>query len=604
MQRERGFLRSYVVPALFLFAIPLFAYWFSGHATRSYDRTAREAILESIRRDATLSEVERPQLLQVFESNPVSALCRTNGEAFGEGFADLCSDFRQFDWMGWAALSSLALGAASVALALACAALSFASRPAQYASFLVGFHALRVTSSIQTLLQGGLAVALSFWMTAVWFEFYSVKLVLVIGALAAIAVFLAVAAIFQRVGGPLEVEGVLLRESEAPELWAHIRAMCQRLDTAPPQQIVAGIDDNFFVTEGEVLAGGHRLSGRTLYVSLSLVRTLERSEADAVLAHEMAHFSGGDTAHSKRLVPLLRRFGIYLDALRSGVISLPIYFFMLFYFALFQVSLGRTSRMREHRADAVAAGVTSPNDIARALVKVGAYSSYRGRVEQSLFAKDSQHEQLGIPARVAGEFLSYVESPRLASDLQEDKFPHPFDSHPSLRARIDAVGAQVAEADYPALLSQPVTDSWTSTIAAAQALEQRLWDDYERRFLAAHEHSLAYRYRPTTDEERAIVSRHFPPREISTKSGEVLRMDYAKIELPSGVAVPFDDIRSAEVNERLFKKYLDIKRHSDDKCSLSLGELLMESDDFLKLFNLYYGRHLTMVEHQKTVIAA
>jgi hypothetical protein len=235
---------------------------------------------------------------------------------------------------------------------------------------------------------------------------------------------------------------------------------------------------------------------------------------------------------------------------------------------------------------------------------VGAYSSYRGRVEESLFAKDAQHENLGIPARVAGEFLSYVESPRLASDLKEDRFPHPFDSHPSLRARIDAVGAKVAESDYPALLSQPVADSWTSAIANAEAIEGRLWDDYERRFLAAHERALAYRYRPATDEERAIVSRHFPPREIPTKNGEVVHMDYARIELPNGVPVSFDEVRGAEVNERLFKKYLDLKLHSGDKCSLALGDLLMESDDFLRIFNLYYGRHLTMVEHQKTVIAA
>ncbi len=603
-QRERGFVRAYVVPALFLFMIPLFSHWFSGHATRSYDETARAAILTSIQNDASLSEVERPQLLRVFQENQVSALCRADSDGLGEGFADLCSDFQQFEWMRLVALVSALLGAASVALALGCSALSFVSRGTQYLSFLVGFHTLRVACSLQTLLQGALAVALSFWMTAVWFEFYSVKLVLVIGVLAVVAVFLVVASIFQKVGGPLDVEGVLLGEKEAPALWEHIRGMCKRLGTEPPQQIVAGIDDNFFVTEGEVIAGGHRFRGRTLYMSLSLVRTMERSEADAVLAHEMAHFSGGDTAHSKKLVPLLHRCDAYLDALRSGGLSVPIFLFMRFYFALFQVSLGRTKRQREFRADAVAAEITSPKDIARALVKVGAYSSYRGRVEESLFAKNDQHEHLGIPARVVGEFRSYVDSPRLTSELQEDQFPHPFDTHPSLRARIEAVGAQVAEADYPVLLSEAVTDSWTHAIADAEAIEARLWDAYERRFLAAHERSLAYRYRPSTDEERAVVSRHFPPREIPTKEGGVFRMDYAQLELPDGARVAFADIKKAEVNERLFKKYLDLKLQSGDKHSLCLGELLMESDDVLQIFNLYYGRHLTMVEHQKTVIAA
>ena len=50
-----------------------------------------------------------------------------------------------------------------------------------------------------------------------------------------------------------------------------------------------------------------RYTGRTLYVSLSLLRVLEQDEADAVLAHELAHFHGGHTAVSASLVPMQAR---------------------------------------------------------------------------------------------------------------------------------------------------------------------------------------------------------------------------------------------------------------------------------------------------------
>jgi hypothetical protein len=48
-------------------------------------------------------------------------------------------------------------------------------------------------------------------------------------------------------------------------------------------------------------------------------------------------------------------------------------------------------------------------------------------------------------------------------------------------------------------------------------------DDYEQRFAAAHEQSLAYRYEPANDEEREIVLRYFPP--VSFDLGNDKRID-------------------------------------------------------------------------------
>ena len=70
-----------------------------------------------------------------------------------------------------------------------------------------------------------------------------------------------VKAIFTRVDPVLNVEGTLLTEQAAEKFWTHVRAMAQRLGTEPPKHIIAGIDDNFFVTENPVTLNGTRLEG-------------------------------------------------------------------------------------------------------------------------------------------------------------------------------------------------------------------------------------------------------------------------------------------------------------------------------------------------------
>ncbi len=56
------------------------------------------------------------------------------------------------------------------------------------------------------------------------------------------------------------------------------------------------------------------------------------------------------------------RYGAYLQGLHDGLITLPTFYFMLFFRALFELSLGRLSRQREFRADQMAVATTSPRE--------------------------------------------------------------------------------------------------------------------------------------------------------------------------------------------------------------------------------------------------
>ncbi|HEY6877891.1 MAG TPA: M48 family metallopeptidase [Polyangiales bacterium] len=598
MSSHTGLFRAYALPVVWLFALPLFALWFSGHAKERYDQGFFEAVEPQIARDASLSEQEREGVLRFYREHPPSVVCTQDDVEtadFRENLGEGCSDYRQFEWIRKLALGSIALGVASLLFALACALTSFVSRPMQYLSVLVGWNVLKVVGALQSVMQGGAMVFLSFWMTALWFERYSLKLIGGVGVVVAFAVWRVLVAIFRKPPTGIDVEGELIAEAEAPEFWRRIRALCAELDTAPPEHVVAGIDDNFFVTEGVLRIGDKTLHGRSLYVSLSLLRILQRGEAEAVLAHEMAHFQGGDTAHGKRLAPLMARFTHYLHALHEGVVTRPIFHFMAGFYSLISLSLGRSNREREFAADATAAKLTSADDIGRSLIKIGAYASYRGRVEKDLFENDRQHAEIGIAQRVAAGFAGYATTEAVHFDLHEAITPHPFDSHPRLDERLRNVGAKLQREQYGEVLLAPAGSSWADTISRANDIERRLWTAYEQRFTAAHELALAYRYLPANDVERSHVERFFPTLTFEGKeqhpSVELSyeRITYAEWESP----LPLAEVASLAVEERLFVRYLDLKLKNaglfGGKRSLRLGQIA-DPDALLEAVSRYVGR--------------
>jgi hypothetical protein len=186
-------------------------------------------------------------------------------------------------------------GVVLLALMAALGALAFSSRSVQYGSFVAGWIVLVVAGALEVLVQGAFLVWLSFWVTAWFFNMYAVKLIFIALVIAGAAVVTAIMAIFKRAQLANNIMGELVDEAQAPRLWARIRELAGRAGTAPPAQLVAGLDANFFVTESPLQVGERKTSGRALYVSVPLLRVLDQAEADAVLAHELGHFVGGDT---------------------------------------------------------------------------------------------------------------------------------------------------------------------------------------------------------------------------------------------------------------------------------------------------------------------
>ena len=150
-----------------------------------------------------------------------------------------------------------------------------------------------------------MVLALSNWVMALWFHVSDVVYMVTSVPPAVVGAAGVIKAIFTKPKSELAVEGLVLDQSQSPRLWNELSTICAKVGTDRPDQVVMGIDDNFFVTEEPITVGETTCRGRTFYVSMSLLKQMCGAEADAVLAHEMAHFSGNDTLYSKKISPLL-----------------------------------------------------------------------------------------------------------------------------------------------------------------------------------------------------------------------------------------------------------------------------------------------------------
>ena len=386
--------------------------------------------------------------------------------------------------------------------------------------------------------------------------------------------------------------GAVVDDRRAPALWQRIRALAQSIGTPPPQHLVVGIDNNFFVTEQPLRIGEQRIEGRSLFVSLPLLRVLAQSEADAVLAHELGHFAGGDTRDSARLGPAVTRYDLYRHHMHEGGLTKSVAFLLDFYRVMFELALQRSSREREFAADRVAAERTSPRDIAHSLVKISAYSEYRARIQRQLFEQDVRHDdRIGFAERIAAGLQGFVQSEQFLRAMRAGSVPHPFDSHPPIAERMKQAGHPVAESDYARIACDAPASSWAVDIVDADGIESALWQVFERQFAQAHEEELAWRYLPETEEERQIVLRYFPPVRTALPKGRVLEINHEGIVDPdAGTLIEWDSIDRMNFDKPFMQatrlviahanrgpragKTTPLKLGLDDKGQNALGEVL------------------------------
>ena len=283
---------------------------------------------------------------------------------------------------------------------------------------------------------------------------------------------------------PLQLRARLLQPADNAELYASVRQLATKLSAKAPDQIVIGLEPNFFVTSADVSLIGQdtTVKGNTLFLSLTLMHVLSRDELLAVIGHELGHFRGQDTEYSLKFAPMYSRLSTAIDAMSSqegntgGLAMLPAMAVLSVCLTEFSAAERTAGRDRELLADKAGAEAVSAEALASALVKVSLFSGYWNeltKVHIDLLAKGSFYKNLATTYRTSCEAIyGALDWNSAKSSLSQFVQPHPVDTHPPFAQRLQSLGVNAAALAQE--LAMPATEPAISLVPGSAELEEGL----------------------------------------------------------------------------------------------------------------------------------
>ena len=273
--------------------------------------------------------------------------------------------------------------------------------------------------------------------------------------------------------------GPLLDPTSQERLFSEIRDIAAEFKEPMPSAVYLMLEPNAWVAQrgGFLGFGGRRVAA----IGLPLLAILNMSEFRAVLAHEFAHYYGGDT-----------RFGPYLQKARDSlaeslrrlssdflgfmsrwavvaILRLIVIFVLSLYWKLFLRITLLVSRKWEYRADELACAVAGAQPLVNGLRK----AESAGLAWRSFWTTEAApFLQSGFRPPLANGFERFLSAPAIAkqvetitrSNLDKEK-PGPLDSHPTFSQR----SARALSYPYPS----PAEDRTPalSLLAGSEVLE-------------------------------------------------------------------------------------------------------------------------------------
>jgi heat shock protein HtpX len=277
--------------------------------------------------------------------------------------------------------------------------------------------------------------------------------------------------------------GMLLDRSTQPRLYAELDSIAASLNERLPGEVYLIPNPNAFVADlGGVMGFGSR---RVMGLGFPLFSALTVSQFRAVLAHEFAHYYGGDTGLGpwvyRTKTAIMRIFenvgslGQFARIAVLGVMYAVVASVLKAYFKLFLRAINLISRRQEHRADELACLVAGREPLID-----GLRSIHGAAMAWPTYWQNEVAPVLGsgtLPALGDG-FARFMCAPEVAGaihkslekNLQEPK-TSPYDTHPPLRDRISATEK------LPTLSAEQDTRPAATLLDQLQTLELHFIED-------------------------------------------------------------------------------------------------------------------------------
>lgn len=244
--------------------------------------------------------------------------------------------------------------------------------------------------------------------------------------------------------------GVLIERAAQPRLFAEIENIAGALNEPMPSEVYLIADVNAWVADrGGLMGFGSR---RVMGLGLPLLSILTISQFRAVLAHEFAHYYGGDTGlgpwvykTQTAMMRIFQNIGSVRQMARIAILSvmyLLVATLMKWYFVVFLRAINLVSRKKEYRADELACLIAGRQPLIDGLRAIhGAALAWPAYWNSELAPMLSD----GAVPGIGDGFARFVAVPAIKEQIQKgvekeirEAKTNPYNSHPSLRDRIAA----------------------------------------------------------------------------------------------------------------------------------------------------------------------
>jgi Zn-dependent protease with chaperone function len=243
------------------------------------------------------------------------------------------------------------------------------------------------------------------------------------------------------------------------KLNSFILEICRTLGTKPPDAVILLAEPSFFVQKGKLKILDGVVKKKVLAIGLPLLSVLSLNELRAILVHEFAHFTGNDTLYSSFVLPVYLGTQESINRLRAEIksksenlqgiivgffIKIPMFLplgILYTYLKLFQLLDMKLSRIREKRADVIAALVCGSQTFSDSLKKVVRISRSFFPLSQDQIVDLLKDDKVYINYySVFRNSLPQIWDSSLKFELEalseKDKL---FSSHPNLKTRLQYI---------------------------------------------------------------------------------------------------------------------------------------------------------------------
>ncbi|MFK8017997.1 MAG: M48 family metalloprotease [Gammaproteobacteria bacterium] len=394
----------------------------------------------------------------------ITELC-ADAKAVSElGVVDMCSRMTHVGWMRTASIGSAVVGVLLLLLFVFASSTAGTDRKKMTRIFppLVVFSLIAL--ALLVLVHGAILTYAVFLGEVLLIGRYHIFLIGGVG-IGALIGFGSLIKASSTLAGKREQQilGQQLSRDKHPAMFEFASGIAGKLGAREPDNIVVGLDPNFFVTSADVQLIGtdKELTGETLYLSLPLARIFTRDEIRAVIGHELGHFRGNDTAYSLRFAPVYAGLTHGVNTLGASgdltaVAQLPARSVLRYMIETFHRNVSTISREREFEADKAALEVAPAQSLATSLLKIGLYANAWGNLQSTVVERMGMRKFTRNMSSLFASIVRYdvnVEKiPEAIDGVAKQTVSHPTDSHPPTATRIEQAGLRVEDIDHADLL--------------------------------------------------------------------------------------------------------------------------------------------------------